>query len=380
MSLFGTHLTILAGMGVPLPLPEMALNALDKIEVASVTRDPSALQIQFKAGRGSSLADVVDYPLMKLPGLMAGARIIIVLTLGILPNVLFDGLITQVQLNPGQGQGDGTLAVTALDIRQAMDRDEVSTEHPGMPVAAIVPVVLAKYARYGVVPMIVPPVPTDIPLPIDRVVTQHETDLGFLNRLATENGCVFTMTPGPVPGTNTAYFGPQPRIGLPQSALTLNMGPDSNLLSINFQNNASDAHRVSGAVQDRTTGTRVPIESVPPLTVPLATEPAILNPEVAGVRSYRPDGARTAAAALAEAQAASEASAQVLTAEGELDGNRYGKVLQPRQLVGVRGAGRAHNGFFFVEEVKHIIMRGEYKQQFKLSREGTGTTTPVVPT
>jgi hypothetical protein len=378
MTIFGVHLSILAGIGVPLPLPEMALSAIDSVEIAAVTRDPSALQIQFKAGRGAALADVIDYPLMNIPGLMAGSRIVVMLTLGILPNVLFDGLITQVQLNPGQGQGDGTLAVTALDIRQAMGRDEVSTEYPGIPVAAIVPIVLAKYARYGVIPMIIPPIPTDIPLPIDRIITQHETDLAFLNRLASENGCVFTMTPGPLPMTNTAYFGPQPRLGLPQSALTLNMGPDSNLLSINFQNNASDAHRVSGAVQDRTTGVSVPVETVPPLTVPLATEPAILNPEVAGVRSYRPDGARTAAAALAEAQAASEASAQVLTAEGELDGNRYGKVLQPRQLVGLRGAGRAHNGFYFVEEVKHVIKRGEYKQQFKLSREGTGTTTPVV--
>jgi hypothetical protein len=221
-------------------------------------------------------------------------------------------------------------------------------------------------------------IPTDVPLPIDRITTQHETDLVFLNRLATENGCVFTLTPGPAPMMNTAYFGPQPRLGLPQSALTLNMGPDSNLLSINFQNNASDAHRVSGAVQDRATGVAIPIETVPPLTVPLATEPAILNPEIAGVRSYRPEGARTAAAALAEAQSASEASAQVLTAEGELDGSRYGKVLHPRQLVGLRGAGRAHSGFYFVDEVKHIIKRGEYKQQFKLSREGTGTTTPVV--
>ena len=48
--------------------------------------------------------------------------------------------------------------MTALDIRQAMDREEVSTEYPGLPVAAIVLLVLAKYARYGVIPMIVPPV------------------------------------------------------------------------------------------------------------------------------------------------------------------------------------------------------------------------------
>ncbi len=378
MNLFGVHLTILAGPGVPIPLPQSALDALDSLEIALGTDEPSALQAQFKAGRGTRLIDLADYPIMNQPGLKAGSRFVVMLTIGIIPTVLFDGIVTQTQLNPGQGQGDGTLAVTAADIRAIMDRTERSESYPAMPVAAIAAMVMARYAPYGLIPMIVPPLVMDVELPIDRVPTQAGTDLQFLKQLAERTGCIFTVTPGPAPMTSTGYFGPQPRIGLPQSALTVNMGPDTNVLQIDFQNNATDAHSVTGEVQDRTTNQSVPIRTIPVAGMPLATEPALMNPVTAGERRYEARGGRSVASATAEAQAQSERSSEVLTAEGDLDGTRYGRVLQPRQLVGLRGAGRAHDGLYFVREVKHQLKRGEYKQHFKLSREGLGTTTPVV--
>jgi hypothetical protein len=378
MSLFGTHLTILAGLGVPLPLPSSALEALDSIEISSGTSERSGMQAQFKAGRGSNLIDIADYPIMNVLGLKAGSRIIVLLTLGIVPQVMFDGIVTQSQLNPGQGRGDGTFAVSAEDIRVKMDQTERDESYPGMPVAAIAALVMARYARHGLVPTIIPPLVSEVPLPMDRVTTQSGSDLSFLNELAQASDYIFTVTPGPAPGMNMGYFGPQPRLGMPQSALTINMGPDSNVSSINFQQNATDAHQVVGDVQDRTTNTAIPVRSIVPLRVPLATEPAILNLETAGERRFRPGGPVSAAVAMAQAQATADRSTDVLTAEGELDGSRYGKVLQPRQLVGLRGAGRAHDGLYFVNEVKHMLKRGEYKQHFKLTREGTGTTTPFV--
>lgn len=95
MNLFGVHLTVLAGPGVPLPLPATTLAALDSLEIALGTDETSALQAQFKAGRGSTLVDIADYPIMNQPGLKAGARIVILLALGIVPSVLFDGIVTQ---------------------------------------------------------------------------------------------------------------------------------------------------------------------------------------------------------------------------------------------------------------------------------------------
>jgi hypothetical protein len=48
-------------------------------------------------------------------------------------------------------------------------------------------------------------------------------------------------------------------------------------------------------------------------------------------------------------------------------------------LVGVRGAGFAYDGFYYVDSVTHSIKRGEYKQSFKLSRNGLISTLPRVP-
>jgi hypothetical protein len=52
--------------------------------------------------------------------------------------------------------------------------------------------------------------------------------------------------------------------------------------------------------------------------------------------------------------------------------------LRARGLVGVRGAGFAYDGNYFVRSVTHDIARGSYTQSFTLSREGTGALLPVV--
>ena len=77
------------------------------------------------------------------------------------------------------------------------------------------------------------------------------------------------------------------------------------------------------------------------------------------------------------AQAA--ASAEGVTGRGTLDVLRYGQPLRARGLVGVRGAGLAFDGLHFVERVTHKIKRGEYKQDFQLTRNGLLPTVPTVP-
>ena len=41
-----------------------------------------------------------------------------------------------------------------------------------------------------------------------------------------------------------------------------------------------------------------------------------------------------------------------------------GSILRSRMLVGVRGAGLAYDGLYYVDSVTHNIKRGEYKQSF----------------
>src|SRR5690606_36548622 len=72
-------------------------------------------------------------------------------------------------------------------------------------------------------------------------------------------------------------------------------------------------------------------------------------------------------------------TSDALTATGSLDVLRYGRPLNARSLVGVRGAGDAFDGLYFVKSVTHQIRRGEYKQDFTLVRNGLLSTVPRVP-
>jgi hypothetical protein len=72
-------------------------------------------------------------------------------------------------------------------------------------------------------------------------------------------------------------------------------------------------------------------------------------------------------------------SSDAVKGTGSLDVLRYGRVLRARKLVGVRGAGSAFDGLHYVTSVTHQIKRGEYKQNFSLSRNGLISTLPEVP-
>ena len=67
-----------------------------------------------------------------------------------------------------------------------------------------------------------------------------------------------------------------------------------------------------------------------------------------------------------------------ITGTGSLSTTQYGWILQTRTVVGVRGAGPAYDGFYYVNSVTHNIKQGEYKQSFTLSRDGLISQTPVV--
>src|SRR5690606_20166875 len=66
-------------------------------------------------------------------------------------------------------------------------------------------------------------------------------------------------------------------------------------------------------------------------------------------------------------------------ASGTLNVLRYGRMLKARRLVGVRGAGVAYDGLYYVESVRSTLKRGEFKQRFELTRNGLISITPVVP-
>ena len=118
----------------------------------------------------------------------------------------------------------------------------------------------------------------------------------------------------------------------------------------------------------------VPIPDINPLSPPLGAIPPIPKdfPIISGVAKLPP------VRALLIALAKDAQAADAVTATGSLDVLRYGQVLGARSLVGVRGAGTAFDGLWYVTSVTHELKRGEYKEQFTLSRNGLVSTLPSV--
>jgi hypothetical protein len=225
----------------------------------------------------------------------------------------------------------------------------------------------------------------EVPNPIEWIPGQQGTDLQHLNLLASTFGYIFYVTPGPVPGVNTAYWGPAKRVGLPQRALSVNMGPNTNVETLDFQHNSMAPEFVQGWIQDKDTNLPVPVQTFASTLSPLSSQPTwLLN--YANVRQSHLQthlkarkGALSAMQAYAYAQAMTNASMdKVVTATGTLNALSYGDILQARGLVGVRGAGYTYDGMYYVNRVTHKIQKGEYTQDFTLSREGVGSMTPLV--
>jgi hypothetical protein len=368
---------MLIGPAVPLPAPPLLLEAIDTIEVTHSDEERSGFQIVFRASR-DPLA-ILDYPLLGNPLLTPGNRVILTVTFCAIPEVLFDGIITQQQLDPGQKPGEATFTITGEDVSLAMDRAEKVVEHPGQPETVIALKIISSYAQFGLIPEVIPPPSLEAPLPVDRTPVQRATDLGYLVEMAARYAYVFFVVPGPAPGMNSAYWGPPPRVGLPQPAISVNLGPDTNISNISFQNDAADAANVEGTVQDRQTNTAVPVQTATSLQPPLSTTPALQNASLAGTNAYQAGGGRSVTQAYAEAQAETEQSAKVIKVEGELsDLGRYGTLLKARGTVGMRGAGYTYDGLYYVNNVTSTINSQGFVQKFSATREGTGSTVPLV--
>jgi hypothetical protein len=368
--MLGIRLSLFIGTTVPVPAPAFVAEAIEKVEVTHQDGGRSGFQITFLVGRKGAV-DLFDSPLMAEQRLKANARAVITVIFGAVPRVLSDGIITHQQFLPGTGPGEGKLVITGEDVSLAMDAKEKNVEHPAQAELVIVAKICASYARYGLLPVPVPPLLLDPPLPAERIPVQRSTDLEYLQQLAERFGYRFYVMPGPVPTSNIAYWGPPRRPGLPHPPLTVNMGSANNVEDLRFSYDSQKPVQVSGEVQDRASNKAMPVRSLISNRIPMSASP----PALALMRKVLapPTSGLSAQQALAYAQGIIDASFdQVVIAEGELDSLRYNGLLEARTLVGLRGAGRQYDGIYYVNSVTHHIQKGNYRQSFKLTREGLG--------
>jgi hypothetical protein len=371
------QVTLLIGRFVPLPAPPALMEALQSIDVTQ--SEMSGFQISFLAQKGMGFSP--DYPLLSSQLLQPGNRVVIIVTFNAIPRVLMDGLITHQQFAPANN-GPATLTVTGEDISLAMNMNEVSVDYPNMGHATIATLVLEKYAGLGIEPLVIPPISGSIPDMEEFTLQQRGTDRSYLQALAAANDYIFYVQPGLLPTQNIAYWGPITRIGPPQKALTVDAGPETNVESISFSYDGLAPVQVYGAVSDEETEQVIPIATLtssrfPPLS---SLPPLIFNQPFVRRQELAYQGSSFIEAE-ALAQAITDQSLDsVVRADGTLDVLRYGAILRAPGLVGVRGVGFSYDGYYLVKQVSHQISRGKYTQSFSLSREGPGSTTPLVST
>lgn len=370
----GVHLTLLVGPVVPVPVPRAVLDALTEVEVTHNTDVPSAFKLKFNLSNRSPLQTIFLVAAGQTPML----RVIIIVTIDGTPQVLMDGLMTRNQIAPGSQPGQSTLTVFGDDLTKAMKLIDFSGfPFPAMPVEARILLIIAKYAAFGMIPMVIPTLFTDVPIPVERIPAQKGHDLAYVQALARLAGYVFYIDPGPAPGTNIAYWGPEIKVGPPQPALNVDMDAHTNVESLTFSFNTADTTIPIVFIQNQLTKFPIPlpIPNLNPLQPPLGIIPA----PVTNVTVLRETAKLSPMEAISRGVAEASRSADAVEGEGSLDVVRYGRILKARQLVGVRGTGMAYDGLYFVKKVTSTLKQGEFKQSFTLTRNGLVSITPRVP-
>lgn len=375
----GIQMTLMIGPIIPFAAPRVVMDALDSVEVTTAAGTPSGFQLSFQFSAKSDLNTIF---------LIAGAqsaspatpalRVMIIVTLNGTPQPLFDGVMTNVEVKAGSNGAPGTVTVTGEDVSKVMDLIDFSgLPFPALPIEARVALLCAKYAPFGVIPLVVPVLFPDIPIPIERIPAQQGTDLEYIKLLAEQVGYVFYVEPGPVAGTNVAYFGPEIKIGVPQPALNVDMDALTNVESLSFSFDPSKGVLPIVFIQNQLTRIPIPlpIPNLNPLQPPLGAIPTPL----ANVKFLKNTAKMNPMQAISAGLTEAKKSQDSVTADGSLDVLRYGRPLKARQLVGVRGAGIAYDGLYFVERVTSTLKKGEFKQSFRLSRNGLVSITPKVP-
>lgn len=369
----GIHLTLMIGPTVPVPAPQLVLDALASVQVNSGGQR-SGFQLTFNVSKNSLLLTAM-LPVGYFDPI--STRVVIIVTLEGFPNVIMDGIVTRQEMQPSNEPGQLTLTVTGEDLSILMDVIHIRRPFPAMTEIARIYTILAPYAAFGIVPLAIPPFIPRVQSPFEGWESQNETDRAYLQRMARENGSIFYIEPGPLPLQSTAYFGPDINIPVPQRALSINMDANTNVDSLSFSlDGLAKKVRVFTIFDPITRKIPIPIpvpninafkpplglRPTPPVQIEFSDDGTCDPPETA---------ARNVLSFLLN-------NSDAISVSGSLDVLRYGRVLRSRLLVGVRGAGTAYDGLYYVNSVTHNIKRGEYKQNFQLSRDGLISNTPRV--
>ena len=375
----GIQMTLMMGPIIPVPAPRVVMDALTGVEVRTSDGAASGFQLTFQFNSKSELNTIFLIAAGNTASIgTPPLRVLLIVTLNGTPQPLFDGVMTNVEVQAGNRGSPGTVTVTGEDLTKVMDMQDFSgLPFPAMPIEARVALLCAKYAAFGIIPLPIPILFPDVPIPIDKIPAQKGTDLAYIRELADDVGYVFYIEPGPAPGTNIAYFGPEIKLGVPQPALNVDMDALTNVESLSFSFDPTKGVLPIVFIQNQLT--RVPIPIPIPNLNPLQPPLGVLPTPISNLKILKDTAKLNPMQAILRGLSEAKKSQDSVSAKGSLDVLRYGRVLKSRGLVGVRGVGVAYDGLYYVQSVTSTLKRGEFKQSFNLTRNGLISITPRVP-
>ena len=369
----GVKLQILLGPITFSPAPADLIDAVQEVQVTQNAGQRSGFQIRLALGASSSLDRMLAGRTLDPPN-----RMLIVVHIDGRPTVLSDGVITRHDVSKSNDAGGSSLSITGVDVSQMMDLIDMSGLPLPMPAEARVLTLLAPFAAYGCVPLVIPSPLLFVPNPITKIPQVQGTAYTYITRLADDVGYTFFVEPGPTPGMNVAYWGPDVRVGPAQPALTVNSDASSNVesLSFSFDGIQRTVYILTVYPEQLKVPIPIPLPDITPLSPPLGSKIPIplsykrMNIERQTGRDKSDDSTARmeAVQTVSRGLARAAQSANVISGSGSIDVLRYGQLLQCRRLVGVRGAGPAYDGEYAVKSVTTSLKPGELKQRFTLSR------------
>jgi phage protein D len=362
-----------AGASSPQTVSEDFIDALDTVTVRQADDGPSTFQLLLDAERAPDAA--AEFPVISDATVVPGNRVKIALSMFGTTQPLMDGVVVHQELNYESSSDAFSYSVIGEDVSIYLRLEAKAAEWPARSSAQIVREILGNYSQY-VTPTVVAPSNDYTPTADQWVRQQNSTDLSFLRTLGRPFGHVFSTRPGAtIDALSTAYWGPPPRSASPLPALTVGMGPDSNVLAIDFGYDAAAAEVYAG-------GSRVDAETFAASPIPASSSFGLdkfattgsLDSTLKRTRRFvEPNLAGTLAKAYADALA-QVSSRTAARARAVVDGLDYGTAVTPASVIAVRGAGKAHDGLYYVERVEHTLRRGSYRQEIVMTREGLGAT------
>ncbi|HWT13946.1 MAG TPA: hypothetical protein VN231_14425 [Allosphingosinicella sp.] len=349
------------------PLPAPFVHALREIEVETAVGQASALRLHFDLSRNSwGDLDVLAFDIFR-PLTPLTVR----LSMGLgLPQALINAYVRDSRVEPSNTPGESRLEVVALDaLGSTMTHNQKPASWPNCPDSVVA---AAIFAKYGIVPTVMPTPPSRTML--DTTTLQQDYDAAYLFQLAGRHGYELYIQPDPVVGRDLGHFH-RPLTFLPaQGVLSIDFGKQTNLNSFHVSNDMLAPTSVVAATTDPRTRVPMPAIGLASTEPPMGREPALARIMPPPIERPAATDAANPTEMMAQAQARATESSRAIAATGEVDGLKFSRPLRCGLPVLVRGAGTQHSGSYYVRSVTHRITTDGYTQSFAAWRNAVGLT------